>query len=90
MLSESVQPAVAHGAGDGLYLGNSMPIRDMDMYAASPAAAREGAGAPGFGVVGSGGCSCSLMLRPWLVQPVRSVGPLHEIHAPCEKAQASE
>jgi hypothetical protein len=49
--------------GDGLYLGNSMPIRDMDMYAdavsASHRSLADGAAAPlpahGFGTVAEAG-----------------------------------
>ena len=51
-------------AGDGLFLGNSMPIRDMDMYAAGrrPQAA-DGMRRAGLGDVPSGMPPCRCEMR---------------------------
>lgn len=64
---QDVEHAVCN-TGDGLYLGNSMPIRDMDMYADAVSSPERGFGeatpeplpplpAHGFGVIPGAGMS---------------------------------
>ena len=45
--------------GEGLFLGNSMPIRDMDMYASGWRLASEDIATAGLGNVSAGVTCCS-------------------------------
>ena len=79
-MPELTEPAVARTLarslppGEGLFVGNSMPIRDLDMYAAPPAAGA--AGAAGDATAGSPSGSGAAPLAPQGVVPAALGAPV--------------